>query len=454
MLNKLNTGPSEAPPASGTFFPGPERPAAARERAFAFIEQHDVPARLFVRRWLILLFLAALLSLWAFYGLPWYSIAFTALAFCCGAGFIPLSGLQFLQPAQIERNEKAQALQVATALAGALPEPAILLAQDGTILLFNCKASELFRGLKTGAHLSSATRNPQVLDAVMGVSALKPLQTVMFYDRVPVERYMAATVSWLELGGRVPPAILLFLHDLTEQRRLDQLRADFIANASHEIKTPLASLLGFIDTLQGAARHDETARDRFLTIMAKQAQRMARLIDNLMSLSRVEMRAHLKPQDTVMIAELAEQACDMLEPMAAEANVKVEANCDLPSAAVLGDRDELTQVFINLIHNAIKYGRTGGVVKVSVQRVQNGSAPAIEVAVEDDGPGISGQHLPRLTERFYRVPGPAALEKSGTGLGLAIVKHVVNRHRGELRITSAAGAGSRFAVILAEHTPM
>ncbi len=454
MLNSLNTGPAEAPPASGTFFPGPGRPLEAREKVFAFIEQHQVPTRLFVRRWLILLFLTVLLALWAFYGLPWYAIALTSLVLCCGAAYVPLSSLQLPQPAALQRNETAQALQVAAALAGALPEPAILLAQDGTTLLFNGKARELFRGLKTGAHLSSATRNPQVLDAVMGASALNPLQTVMFYDRVPVERYMAATVSWLELGGRVPPAILLFLHDLTELRRLDQLRADFIANASHEIKTPLASLLGFIDTLQGAARHDEAARDRFLTIMAKQAQRMARLIDNLMSLSRVEMRAHLKPQDTVMIAGLVEQVCDMLEPIAAEANVKVETDCDLPNAAVLGDRDELTQVFINLIHNAIKYGRPGGVVKVSVQRVQEGSASLIEIAVQDDGPGIPSQHLPRLTERFYRVPGPAALEKSGTGLGLAIVKHVVNRHRGELRITSEAGLGSRFAVLLAEHTQM
>jgi two-component system phosphate regulon sensor histidine kinase PhoR len=262
---------------------------------------------------------------------------------------------------------------------------------------------------------------------------------------------LAATVSWLNLGPRRTPSILLFLRDLTEQRRLDQLRSDFIANASHEIKTPLASLLGFIETLQGAARHDEAARDRFLAIMAKQGQRMARLIDNLMSLSRVEMRAHLKPQDTVMIGELVQQACDTLEPMAAEANMTIIVDTQVHRAAVLGDRDELTQVVINLLHNAIKYGRPGGTVQVRVHRAQNGPGSMIDITVEDDGPGIPDQHLPRLTERFYRVPGPAALEKGGTGLGLAIVKHVVNRHRGEFRIFSEEGAGSRFTVLLAEH---
>ncbi|MBI4723673.1 MAG: histidine kinase, partial [Rhodomicrobium sp.] len=276
--------------------------------------------------------------------------------------------------------------QIAGTLIDALPEPAALLGRDGTVLLFNSKAGDLFGGLKLGSHISGATRNPQVLDAVKDCSRGKPLQTVMFSDRVPVERHMSATVSWFGSGAAQAPCILLFIRDLTEQRRLDQLRSEFMANASHEIKTPLASLLGFIETLQGAARHDEAARDRFLGIMAKQGGRMARLIDNLMSLSRVEMRAHVRPQD--------------------------------------------------------------------MRRQQSGAVPMIEIAIEDDGPGIPGQHSPRLTERFYRVPGLAAPEKGGTGLGLAIVKHVVNRHRGELRIFSEEGAGSKFTVLLAEHTAL
>jgi two-component system phosphate regulon sensor histidine kinase PhoR len=427
-------------------------PVAERQNApIAFTApQQGVLTRLFVRRWLILLFLAVILALAAYCRLPWQAALLASIAFSCGAAVLPRSGLPAFPGATVHPDE-ALPLQIATSLVAALPESAILLACDGTILSFNRQARDLLGGLKAGAHLSSATRSPQVLDAVVHCSPARPLATVTLCDRVPVERHLAVTVSWLTLGPRRSPSILLFLKDLTAQRRLDQLRSDFIANASHEIKTPLASLLGFIETLQGAARHDEAARDRFLAIMAKQGQRMARLIDNLMSLSRVEMHAHLKPQDTVMICELVQQACDTLEPMAAEANIQVAVQAQAQGAAVLGDRDELTQAVLNLLHNAIKYGRPGGSVQVGVHRLQSGPMSMIEITVEDDGPGIPGQHLPRLTERFYRVPGPTALEKGGTGLGLAIVKHIVNRHRGEFRIFSEEGAGSKFTVLLAEH---
>jgi two-component system, OmpR family, phosphate regulon sensor histidine kinase PhoR len=409
--------------------------------------------RLYVRRWLILLFAVIVLMLFAVYKLPFEAALLASLLFVGGTAVIPRSGLPLIpRPLAQARMRDTEPLDIATALIDGFPEPAIILSQDGTVLSFNGKARDLFAGLKAGSHLSSATRNPQILDAVSNHSPSALSQTVIFNERVPVERYMAATVSWFGSAGRQNPCTLLFIRDLTEQRRLDQLRSDFIANASHEIKTPLASLLGFIETLQGAARHDEGARDRFLTIMAKQAERMARLIDNLMSLSRVEMRAHLKPQDTVLIGELVEQACDALEPMAAEGNIKVTVTSDIGMATVRGDRDELLQVFINLLHNAIKYGRTGGLVHVAVCRRRDASKNMVEISIEDDGPGIATQHLPRLTERFYRVQTSAALEKGGTGLGLAIVKHVVNRHRGELRILSEVGAGSTFTVVLEEHS--
>lgn len=451
MLNTFDRGKAaNAGPGAPALGQSGPRVAGASPANELMPRQQGLLTRLFVRRWLILLFLAIALALAVLYQMPWHATLLASAAFAFGAALIPRSRLPAFAPAVREQAEEALPLQFAGTLVDALPEPAVLLSHDGAVLWFNCKASDLFCGLKTGSHLSSATRSPQILNAVMDSSPANPLQTVMFTDRVPVERHMAATVSWLEPGSGKSPSILLFLRDLTEQRRVDQLRADFIANASHEIKTPLASILGFIETLQGAARHDEAARDRFLAIMAKQAQRMARLIDNLMSLSRVEMRAHLKPQDIVMIGELVEQACDALEPMAAEAAIKVEVHSQLREAAVLGDRDELMQVFINLLHNAIKYGRPGGLVRVSLERLENGPASMIEIAVEDDGPGIPRQHLPRLTERFYRVAGLCGLEKGGTGLGLAIVKHVVNRHRGELRIFSEEGVGSRFAVVLAE----
>ncbi len=450
MLDSYDRGLAKRQLPDGQIFPVA---AAARDGeemvadSFA-IPQYSLLTRLFVRRWLILLFAAIVFTLSVLYRLPWEAEAVALLTFALGAAIIPRSGIKPASRTVIMASRPP--LHTAASVIDALPEPAVLLARDGTILSFNDKARELFGGLKPGFHISSATRSPQVLDAVMDCGPEKAQQTVTFSDRVPVERYMAATVSCLGEELEKDPSILLFLRDLTEQRRLDQLRADFIANASHEIKTPLASLLGFIETLQGAARHDEAARDRFLPIMAKQAERMARLIDNLMSLSRVEMRAHLKPQGTVMISELVKQACDALEPMASQANIEVQVHSELHGATVLGDRDELTQVFINLIHNAIKYGRPGGCVSVNLERRQNGASSLIAISVKDDGPGIPSQHLPRLTERFYRVPGSPALEKGGTGLGLAIVKHVVNRHRGELRISSEVGSGSKFTVLLAE----
>ncbi len=450
MLNTFDKGEANGQPPAGSAFPEGEKRAPA---VLASPRQGPL-TRLAARKWLVVLAAAITSVLGVSFQLPWEAAAAAWLAFTAGAAIIPRAGVSPpYSPLIVAPRPLDEPLEIAASVTGALPEPAILLAQDGTILFFNAKAGELFGVLKTGSHVSSAIRSPQVLDAVAGCGPEKTQQTVAFSDRVPVERYMAATVSCLGPKSEKDPAILLFVRDLTEQRRLDQLRSDFIANASHEIKTPLASIIGFIETLQGAARHDEAARDRFLPIMAKQAERMARLIDNLMSLSRVQMRAHLKPQGVVRISELVTQACDALEPMASEADIRVEFMTEIEGATVLGDRDELAQVFINLLHNAIKYGHAGGAVTVKLARQQNGSASSIAVSVEDNGPGIPAQHLPRLTERFYRVPGSAALERGGTGLGLAIVKHVVNRHRGELRISSEVGAGSIFTVVLAEHKP-
>jgi len=450
MLNNYNKGLDSPAPNTSIRPAGPTQ--RIEEMEAGTVTARSAVAQLAERRWLVLLFAVILFILSNVYRLPWDAEAAALLTAAAGAALIPRAGMkQVSRPAIAGPMPPVEPLHIAASIIDALPEPAILFSRDGTILSSNGKARDLFGGLRPGLHISSATRSPQVLDAVMDCGPEKAQRTVTFSERVPVERYMAATVSHLEAVPEREPFTLLFLRDLTEQRRLDQLRSDFIANASHEIKTPLASLLGFIETLQGAARHDEAARDRFLPIMAKQGERMARLIDNLMSLSRVEMRAHLKPRDVVEISELVRHTCDALEPMASEANVDVQVHSELDGVQVLGDRDELTQVFINLVHNAIKYGRPGSHVAVKLERQQSGGSSMIAISIEDDGPGIDSQHLPRLTERFYRVPGSAAMEKGGTGLGLAIVKHVVNRHRGELRISSKVGSGTKFTVILAEH---
>ena len=245
-----------------------------------------------------------------------------------------------------------------------------------------------------------------------------------------------------------PPVLLIFFRDLSEQDRLARMRADFVANASHELRTPLAYLKGSVETLQGPAKDDAAARETFLNTMAEQAERMTRLVDDLLSLSRVEMREYLPPSGEADLAAVLADVAQAAEPLAQQAGIALTLSGLDGAAVVRGDHDELAQVFQNLIQNAIKYGRKGGMVEVRLARERAARAVRYRVDVADDGPGIAPQHLPRLTERFYRVNVAASREKGGTGLGLAIVKHVLNRHRGELLITSRLGQGSTFSVIL------
>jgi two-component system phosphate regulon sensor histidine kinase PhoR len=225
-------------------------------------------------------------------------------------------------------------------------------------------------------------------------------------------------------------------------RRGEQMRVDFIANVSHELRTPLASLAGFIETLQGQARDDAAARERFLGIMADQTSRMGRLVEDLLSLSQIELDEHNRPAGRVDIPTRVDQTLEELEPVARERSVTLIA--DLPEGLppVNGDGDQVAQVLRNLIENAIKYGREGGEVRIAAARVGD----TVSLTVQDNGEGIPREHLHRLTERFYRVDAARSRRAGGTGLGLAIVKHIVNRHRGRLAITSTPGEGSRFTV--------
>jgi two-component system phosphate regulon sensor histidine kinase PhoR len=228
------------------------------------------------------------------------------------------------------------------------------------------------------------------------------------------------------------------------------MRADFVANASHELRTPLAALSGFIETLQGSARDDGKARERFLVIMQEQARRMARLIDDLLSLSRIELNAHRRPDTSVDLAPIIRQVMDGLQTLARDRGVTVQIG-GAAALAVLGDRDELVRVFENLVENALKYGAAGKRVDISLTEGKSPEGePEALVGVRDYGPGIAPEHLPRLTERFYRVDVTESRAQGGTGLGLALVKHILNRHRGRLLIESVAGAGAMFTV----HLPM
>jgi two-component system, OmpR family, phosphate regulon sensor histidine kinase PhoR len=413
-----------------------------------------VAQRLYVRRWLLLLSASVIVVFVLAYGLPIVAATLGLGSIAAGAAFLPREGVFRQASLNLRLNERHGGDQAAGRLLEGIPAPAILLDTAGQVLGFNSLAGDFLPSLRKYQHLSSFIRDPGVLEAVASADAeLHPQQIVGYEQRVPIERHMEATVSWIgTAASRRPeraPAILIYLRDLTEPERLDRLRTDFIANASHELRTPLASLLGFIETLQGAARNDPAAREHFLQIMARQAHRMTRLIDDLLSLSRIEMRVHLKPQDVVDLNDVADNVLASMEPLAAKAGTEVHLTELGEPAWVLGERDELIQLVSNLVENAIKYGRGGGNVWVSIAAQVNGSGRKFVLTVRDDGHGIADMHLPRLTERFYRA-NDAGGEKSGTGLGLAIVKHVVTRHRGELKIASRIGEGSTFTVTLSE----
>lgn len=335
----------------------------------------------------------------------------------------------------------------AAAVIRTLPGPALLIGPDDAIAAFNAQALELMAGLAVGMPISSANRNPGLLAAIREARAGGERQRLRYEERVPIERRVEAVVAPVEIGGTDSAHLLVALRDLTEEARVEQMRADFVANASHELRTPLASLRGFIETLQGPARNDPEARDRFLGVMASQATRMTRLIDDLMSLSRIEMREHVAPSGTADVTQIVRAVAQMLEPLASEAKVRLEIAPMEASLLVRGDAQEIEQVVLNLAQNAIKYGRPGGHVLISTRQSADRGGRVL-VSIADDGPGIAAEHLPRLTERFYRVDVPESRNRGGTGLGLAIVKHILNRHRGELLIRSEVGKGSTFTAVL------
>ncbi len=273
-------------------------------------------------------------------------------------------------------------------------------------------------------------------------------QRVELAEQVPAERWFEVHIVPLPLATTAAgeQGLLLVFHDLTPLRRSEQMRADFVANASHELRTPLATLSGFIETLRGSARADAAARERFLGIMHAQARRMTRLIDDLLSLSRIELKEHIRPQDSVDLIGVMRQVADALQPLAEDRQVELHIAAPPSPVTVRGDRDELIRVCENLTENALKYGASGARVDVVVSNDVAKREARIEV--RDYGPGIAPEHLPRLTERFYRVDVSQSRSEGGTGLGLALVKHILNRHGGRLSIASTPGAGAIFTVHL------
>jgi two-component system phosphate regulon sensor histidine kinase PhoR len=337
---------------------------------------------------------------------------------------------------------------VVSAVVAGMPDPAVLLDRAGRVIHLNAAAAQLAPALRKNELAQFALRSPEIITALREAIATTESRRATYLDHVPVDRWMELIITPVPVPtpfGGTEKCMLMTFHDQTPLRRVEEMRADFVANASHELRTPLAALSGFIDTLQGPAKDDAKARERFLGIMHAQAKRMARLIDDLLSLSRVELSAHVRPDTLVDIVPIIRQVADGLEVLARERQVRVDI--DLPDApvSIAGDREELLRLFENLIENALKYGASGGKVVVSlIQATSGDGVPEVRVMVRDFGPGIAPEHLPRLTERFYRVDVGDSRAQGGTGLGLSLVKHILNRHRGRLLIESVPKNGATF----------
>jgi len=335
-----------------------------------------------------------------------------------------------------------------SAIVAGMPDPAVLLDRAGRVIHLNAAAAQLAPALRKNELAQFALRSPEIITALREAIATTETRRATYLDHVPVDRWMELIITPVPvptLFGGTDKCMLMTFHDQTPLRRVEEMRADFVANASHELRTPLAALSGFIDTLQGPAKDDARARERFLGIMHAQATRMARLIDDLLSLSRVELSAHVRPDTLIDIVPIIRQVADELEPLARERQVTIDIDLPDTQVPIAGDREELLRLFENLIENALKYGASGGKVVVSlISAISGEGVPEVRVMVRDFGPGIAPEHLPRLTERFYRVDVGDSRAQGGTGLGLSLVKHIVNRHRGRLLIESVPKNGATF----------
>lgn len=348
----------------------------------------------------------------------------------------------------------ARASSAETILEG-LPHPLILLDAEREIVRATVGARDLLGAVTPGRDLSSALRNPQVLEAADRVLGGGGRELIEFDIQFPASRALNAQIERLPSPAADGSAAVIALFDVTEIKQVHQMRADFVANASHELRTPLSVLSGCVKTLRGPAKDDPEGREKFLGMMETHASRMTQLIEDLLSLSRIELNENMPPADRVQLTRVIANVVTALEIPAAERGIEVAVEPGLGAHDVQGDESEITQLFRNLVENAIKYSNEGATIRI-VLTEGTGPAPApmkrdarhVEIAITDEGPGIPAEHIPRLTERFYRVDTARSREMGGTGLGLAIVKHIVGRHRGALSIESALGKGSTFTVHL------
>lgn len=333
-------------------------------------------------------------------------------------------------------------------LVEAFPDPVMIIGDAGGVLFANDESRKAFGTIEAGTPIALRFRDPGIQSLLRAALAGEAHSEVEYVETAPIEKWFAVTITEIS-NEQTDRRFVVHFRSLDDAKRTEKVRSDFIANASHELRTPLASLSGFIETLAGPARDDASARERFLKIMQEQAERMSRLIDDLLTLSRFETahgKADFQPVDLGLVLH---HVTDAMQMMAGQNDTKLTMKREpLPAdePLVFGNRDELIQLFENLVENAIKYGGEGGNVDIILGSSDSGKEFA--VSVRDDGPGISQEHLPRLVERFYRVDVDTSRGKQGTGLGLSIVKHILQRHRGRLNVKSESGRGSEFTVTL------
>ena len=334
------------------------------------------------------------------------------------------------------------------ALLEEMPLALIVISTKGRVVYGNNAATSLLPNLELGGHFINLFRAPAFVDAVNAALEEGESSSVSFTTSQGGERFFETRIGLLPAGSEFGDAVhaIVEIEDRTRHRQAENMRSDFIANASHELRTPLASIIGYIETLQGHAKNDAVAREKFLDIMGKQATRMQRLVDDLMSLSRIEANVHIAPKNECDLYEIVRETVAAMQPLL-PTGVSLANNLPSGEHKILGDRDQINQVFVNLIDNAVKYAGEGNIEIVKAP--ENPVYPnMIGITVRDIGPGIAKEHVVRLTERFYRVNTTQSRNKGGTGLGLAIVKHIINRHKGTLQIESELGKGSAFTIWL------
>jgi two-component system, OmpR family, phosphate regulon sensor histidine kinase PhoR len=395
--------------------------------------------------WVLVLLLVLLVIVALASGFEWLPVGLSALLVLAAVFLVPLSASKSEPEVAVPQQQPVvlhDSVPAIRAALSAIDIPLYLIDSAENIVFQNESAMVAFGEIEDNMHITARLRSPAILDCLRESMAKGNVNKVEFSERHPSTRVFQVSVAPVSTDLPRKYYILSFI-DISEARRIERMRSDFVANASHELRTPLASLQGFIETLQGPAKNDAKAGERFLVIMLEQVLRMNRLVDDLLSLSRLELKAHLAPSDKVELAPLLGHVRDSLAPLADDLGIEIEMQMPSSPVFVMGDRDELIQVFENLIQNACKYGQEGKKVEVLLKEANGHGA---EVSVRDYGPGIAEEHLPRLTERFYRVNVEASRSKKGTGLGLAIVKHILTRHRARLIVKSELGKGSVFTV--------